>query len=166
MKCSICKGEIDGKYNIYKSPDETVSHVCKACARKIEKKIIKLPKDALYIGSDTYDPILTKFSYRGIDIIGIPLDVNQSLYVDIMVDFLKDKKDTFTVSFISNKKNNFGSIYAEVINKNGTKETLFLKKQHQKCDDGSKNFIIHSDVRKYIINYKDYISNIIQEEVI
>ena len=166
MKCNICKGEIDGKYNIYKSSDETVMHVCKVCARKIEKKIIHLPKDLVYVGSDTYDPILTKFSYRDIDIIGIPLDVNQSLYVDIMVDFLKDKEDIFNVSFISNKKNNFGSIYAEVINKYGIKETLFLKKQYQKCEDGSKNFIIHSDTKKYIINYKDFTVTAIQEEVI
>ena len=166
MKCSICSGEIDGKYNIYKSSDNNTVHICKACTRKIEKKIINIPKNFVYIGSDTYDPILTKFSYRDTDIIGIPLDVNQSLYVDIMVDFLKDKKDIFTVSFISNKKNNFGSIYAEVINKNGTKETLFLKKQHQKCDDGSKNFIIHSDTKRYVINYKDYISAIIKEDVI
>ena len=162
MKCDICGSYIDGKYAIYMTTNNDVKHVCKPCLRKIEKGIITT--DMKYIRNDTYDPILTKFSYRGIDIIGIPLDVNQSLYVDIMVDFLKDKKDTFTVSFISNKKNNFGSIYAEVINKNGTKETLFLKKQHQKCHDGSKNFIVHSDVKRYVINYKEGISEVIKEE--
>ena len=163
MKCNMCGSEIDGKYAIYMTTNNDVKHVCKPCLRKIEKGIITT--DMKYIRNDTYEPLVRKFKYRDFDIIGIPIDNNQGVYIDILIDFLKDRSDKLDVSYIGNKRNSRGVIYAEVISKNsGTTYMLFLSKQHQKCEDESKNFTITSDTKRYTINYKDGISELIKEE--
>ena len=82
-----------------------------------------------------------------------------------MIDFLKDRSDKLDVSYIGNKRNSRGVIYAEVISKNGgTTYMLFLSKQYKKCEDGSRNFTISSPSKRYLINYKDGISEVIKEE--
>ena len=163
MKCDNCRGEIDGKYAIYSSPNKDLHNICRSCLRKLKKGVMRL--DMSYVKSDSFEPIIKKYQYRGFDIIGIPIDVNQSLYIDIMIDFLKDMEDKLTISFIGNKRNNRGAIYAEVISKNGgTTYMLFLSKQYQKIEDGSRNFTISSPSKRYLINYKDGISEVIKEE--
>ena len=163
MKCNMCGSEIDGKYAIYMNATSEIKHACKPCLRKIEKGIIAT--DMKYIRNDTYEPLVRKFKYRDFDIIGIPIDNNQGVYIDILIDFLKDRSDKLDVSYIGNKRNSRGVIYAEVISKNsGTTYMLFLSKQHQKCEDESKNFTITSDTKRYTINYKDGISELIKEE--
>lgn len=165
MKCTCCNGEIDGKYAIYSSPNKDLHNICRSCLRKIKKGIIKV--DMSYVKSDSFEPVIKKYQYRGLDIIGIPIDVNQSLYIDIMIDFLKDMEDRLTVSFIGNKRNNRGAIYAEVVSKtNSSTFMLFLNRQYQKGEEDIKIFYITSDTKRYIINYKDGISNIIKEESI
>ena len=164
MKCDICGSQIDGKYAIYMTTNnDDVKHVCKPCLRKIEKGIITT--DMKYIRNDTYEPLVRKFRYRDLEIIGIPIDNNQGIYIDIMIDFLKDRSDKLDVSCIGNKRNSRGVIYAEVISKNsGTTYMLFLSKQYQKCEDGSRNFTISSPSKRYLINYKEGISEVIKEE--
>ena len=164
MKCNICGSEIDGKYAIYMNATSEIKHVCKPCLRKIEKGIITT--DMKYIRNDTYEPLVRKFRYRDLEIVGIPIDNNQSLYIDILIDFLKDRSDKLDVSYIGNKRNSRGVIYAEVTAKSsGTTYMLFLSKQYQKCiEDGSRNFTISSPSKKYLINYKDGISEVIKEE--
>ena len=165
MKCDNCSGEIDGKYAIYSSPNKDLHNICRSCLRKLKKGVMRL--DMSYVKSDSFEPIIKKYQYRGFDIIGIPIDVNQSLYIDIMIDFLKDMEDKLTISFIGNKRNNRGAIYAEVISKNnGSTYMLFLNKQYQKGKEDIKIFYITSDTKRYIINYKDGISSIIKKESI
>ena len=163
MKCDICGSHIDGKYAIYMTTNNEVKHVCKPCLRKIEKGIITT--DMKYIRNDTYEPLVKKFRYRDLEIIGIPIDNNQGIYIDIMIDFLKDRSDRLDVSFVGNKRNSRGVIYAEVTSKRSDLTyTLFLSKQYQKCMDGSRNFTISSPSKRYLINYKDGISEVIKEE--
>lgn len=163
MKCDLCSSQIDGKYAIYSSTNKDLHNICRSCLRKIKKGIISI--DMFYVRSDSFEPLIKKYQYRGFDIIGIPIDFNKSLYIDIMIDFLKDMEPEITVSYIGNKRNNRGAIYAEVISKNnGSTYMLFLEKQYQKCEDGSRNFFITSDTKKYLINYKDGISEVIKEE--
>ena len=164
MKCDLCSSQIDGRYAIYMTTNNDVKHVCKPCLRKIEKGIITT--DMKYIRNDTYEPLVRKFRYRDFDIIGIPIDNNQGIYIDILIDFLKDRSDKLDVSYIGNKRNSRGVIYAEVISKNsGTTYMLFLSKQYQKCKaDGSRNFTISSPSKRYLINYKEGISEVIKEE--
>ena len=163
MKCDNCSGEIDGKYAIYSSPNKDLHNICRSCLRKLKKGVMRL--DMSYVKSDSFEPLIKKYQYRGFDIIGIPIDFNKSLYIDIMIDFLKDMEPEITVSYIGNKRNNRGAIYAEVIFKNSNlTDMLFLEKQYQKCEDGSRNFFITSDTKKYLINYKEGISEVIKEE--
>ena len=164
MKCDLCSSQIDGKYSIYMTTNNDVKHVCKPCLRKIEKGIITT--DMKYIRNETYEPLVKKFRYRDLEIIGIPIDNNQGIYIDIMIDFLKDRSDRLDVSFVGNKRNSRGVIYAEVTSKRSDLTyTLFMSKQYQKCiEDGSRNFTISSPSKRYLINYKDGISAVIKEE--
>ena len=87
MKCDICGSVIDGKYAIYMNATSEIKHACKPCLRKIEKGIITTA-DMKYIRNDTYEPLVRKFKYRDFDIIGIPIDNNQGIYIDIMASIL------------------------------------------------------------------------------
>ena len=164
MKCNICGSEIDGKYAIYMNATSEIKHACKPCLRKIEKGIITTD-DMKYIRNDTYEPLVRRFKYRDFDIIGIPIDNNQGVYIDILIDFLKDRSDKLDVSYIGNKRNSRGVIYAEVTSKRSDLTyMLFLSKQYQKIEDGSRNFTISSPSKRYLINYKEGISEVIKEE--